>query len=105
MSDELMFFIQANCLIVWAVAQTLFIGLWLFRPWFRTYIGRAMFFKSLSMMFLVDDAVVGLMFDWPWEEEQHTLVLVLGMTGSIWQLFAWVRQRTEEFFREVEAHV
>lgn len=41
-----------------AIGQTVFIGLWARLPWWREVIGVAMFVKSLSLMLLLDTAVL-----------------------------------------------
>lgn len=41
-----------------AVGQTMFISLWITLPWWREVIGVAMFAKSLTLMLLLDTAVL-----------------------------------------------
>ena len=75
-----------------AVAQTLFICLYAFRPWWRAFVGRALFTKSLALAVLFDVAILNRYLDYPHEDvvfEWSFFVVVVGITL---QLAALVRE-------------
>lgn len=75
-----------------AVGQTLFVSFYLTLPWWRTFLGRALFVKATSLVLLLDIAVVGRTIDWT--HEDLTFVILYGLMGlGIWtQLVAFVKQ-------------
>lgn len=75
-----------------AVGQTLFISFYLTLPWWRTFLGRALFVKSMSFALLVDVAVLGRIYEWPYEDA--TFVVLYGLVGiGAWgQFIAFVKQ-------------
>lgn len=100
MNIEVLEEIQLNCVFVWGVAQTMFVGLWTASPWWRTYVGRAMFIKSLSIALLLDAEITAYLWPYAYSDEVKTVVIVLGMAASIWQLFAFVKQKSNEKTRK-----
>jgi len=82
-----------------AVGQTLFALLYVTFPWWKNFLGRALFFKAVVFMVLVDVAVAGRIWDWPHEDAIFVgLYWVLGL--GIWvQVAAFARvkwQRRED---------
>lgn len=77
-----------------AVGQTLFVLLYATFPWYRTFLGRALFIKALTFVLLIDVAVAGRVWDWKYEEAW--IVVLYGLTAfGIWaQLIAFIRQKT-----------
>ena len=77
-----------------AVGQTLFVLLYMTYPWYRTFLGRALFIKALTFVLLLDVAVAGSI--WNWNHEEKWIVLLYGLTAfGIWaQLIAFLRQKT-----------
>ena len=75
------------------VGQSLFVMLYLTFPWYRTFLGRALFIKAFLFALMIDVAVAGLV--WDWEHEEATLVTMYGATAfGIWAQFtAFVVQR------------
>lgn len=91
MSDTVMF-----GLTVWAaVCQTLFVALYLSRPWWRLFVGRALFTKSLALAVLFDIAIarhyfpaagwLDALFEWTF------LAVVVGITLQLAALVVEVR--------------
>lgn len=81
-------------IIVSAVAQTMFIFLYGTSPWWRHYIGQAMFIKSVSMTLLLDAEVIALLYpEYPHRAEVTAVVHVLIAAAVIWQLFAFLKQK------------
>lgn len=72
-------------LIFAAVGQTLFTLLYMTYPWYRTFLGRALFIKALTLMLLLDVVV---MIHFGWYRHNATLVVMLGLTAvGIWGQF------------------
>lgn len=78
-----------------ALGQSLFVVLYSTFPWWRNFLGKALFFKASAFALLVDVAVAGRIWDWPHEDE--TFVILYGLLGlGIWvQLIAFLRVRLE----------
>jgi hypothetical protein len=80
-------------IIAAAVGQTMFVLLYLTFPWWRNFLGRALFGKALAFALLVDLAVVGRMIDWP-KEDVYFVVLYWVLAAGIWaQFIAFLRVR------------
>jgi hypothetical protein len=79
-------------IVVAALGQTLFVVLYATFPWYRSFLGRALFFKAFTLGLLVDMAVVSMIFDWP--GEAGTVLIYSLVALGIWvQLAAFVRQK------------
>lgn len=76
-----------------AVGQTLFALLYMTFPWYRTFLGRALFIKAVTFAVMIDVAVAGMI--WDWEHEYEMLVVLYALTTfGIWaQLTAFTIQR------------
>lgn len=74
-----------------AVGQTLFVALYATFPWWRSLLGRSLFFKALSFGVLLDVAVAGRI--WDWSGEDATFVTLYGLVSlGVWiQLIAFIR--------------
>jgi hypothetical protein len=76
-----------------AIGQTLFTVLYFTFPWYANFLGRALFFKAVAFMTLVDVAVAGRIWDWPYEDNIFVLLYwVLGL-GIWYQFIAFLRVR------------
>lgn len=90
-----------------AVGQTLFLLLYATFPWYRTFLGRALFLNAFTLAILIDTATINHLWGWDWGYRDLRTVLVYGLTVSgIWaQLIAFVRQKTihhhenQEYYR------
>lgn len=91
-------------IVVAAVGQTAFVVLYVTFPWWRTFLGKALFFKASAFALLVDVAVVGRIWDWPHEEA--TFVALYGLLGvGIWaQFVAFLRVRLTDTQDEVSGN-
>lgn len=76
-----------------AVGQTLFVILYTTFPWYRTFLGRALFIKATTFMLLLNTAALGRIWDWP--HEDAIIVALYGLTAfGIWaQFVAFTVQR------------
>lgn len=76
-----------------ALGQTLFVLLYLSFPWWRSFLGRALFFKAVAFGILLDVAVIGQSFDWP--HEDATFVTLYGLLAfGVWvQFVAFIRTK------------
>lgn len=74
-----------------AVGQTFFVLLYVTFPWWRSFLGRALFIKAITFAILLDVAVVGRI--WDWGSEQATIVTLYGVVAfGIWsQTSAFIR--------------
>lgn len=76
-----------------AVGQTAFVLLYATFPWWKKFMGRALFFKALALGVLADVAVIGRVWDWPYEEQTFIVLYWMLAIGVWFQFFAfaWVR--------------
>lgn len=66
-----------------AVGQTLFVLLYMTFPWYRTFLGRALFIKAVTFATMIDVAVAGMI--WDWDHERAMLITMYGLTAfGIW---------------------
>lgn len=84
-------FWRTTAIISAAIGQTLFILLYVTFPWWRTFLGRALFYKALSFGVLLDVAVMGRMFDWKYEDATFVCLYFLLSTGIWVQFGAFIR--------------
>lgn len=76
-----------------ATGQTLFTLLYFTFPWWKEFLGRALFFKAVAFCTLVDVAVAGRIWDWPYEDAIFVgLYWFLGL-GIWFQFIAFLRVR------------
>lgn len=76
-----------------ATGQTLFVLLYLTFPWWRNFLGRALFGKALVLAIVLDLVIVGRLFDWP-HERLHFVILTWVLVIGIWaQTIAFFRVR------------
>lgn len=82
-------------LVAMAVGQTAFMLLYLFWPWWTTFLGRALFFKAAAFAILLDVALTGRLLGWQYKDEVFvTLYWILAI--AIWaQFFAFLRVKVE----------
>lgn len=75
------------------LGQTLFVLLYLTFPWWRNFLGRALFGKAVAFALLVDVAVAGRIWDWPGENTYFVVLYWVLTIGIWWQLIAFLRVR------------
>jgi hypothetical protein len=80
-------FWRTSGLLVTALGQTAFVALYATFPWWRRFLGRALFFKAVALAALADVAITGRIYDWRYEEQ--TFILLYWMLGiGVWAQFA-----------------
>lgn len=84
---------RSMALLTVAVGQTLFVSMYAWWPWWKNFLGRALFFKSVSLMALADIGLAGRAFDWPHEDLTFTCIYWALAGGVWWQFFAFYRVR------------
>jgi hypothetical protein len=72
-------------LICSAIGQTLFVALYVSAPWWRDFVGRALFVKSIVLAVVFDIAVAAIWWVMPMVVWQ---VLYWLIAAAIWQQFA-----------------
>lgn len=76
-----------------AIGQTCFTVLYVLFPWWKSFLGRALFFKASSFMILLDVAVLGRALDWSAEDLTFVGLYALVAAGVWAQFFAFLRIR------------
>lgn len=78
-----------------ATGQTLFLVLYVFFPWWKSFLGKALFYKAIVFAALLNIATVGFVFDWTFEDA--TIVVLYGLVATgIWaQNIAFLKVRAE----------
>lgn len=76
--------------IVAAVAQTLFIGVYATRPWWRVRVGRALMLKSASLCLLLLASVVDTFFVYAHQREVSAVIIFVVAAAIVYQLVALV---------------
>lgn len=84
-------FWRTTAIISAAVGQTLFVLLYATFPWWRTFLGRSLFFFAAALGLLLDVAVVGRMLDWKYEDNTFVCLYFLLSTGIWVQFGAFLR--------------
>ena len=74
------------CLWAAAVGQTLFVLVYGSRPWWRHFVGSALFTKSLSLALTLDVVLLNHYVDYPYERAVW-LVLLFVMAVAVWSQF------------------
>lgn len=74
-----------------AIGQTSFVAMYLNFPWWRSYLGRALFVHAFTFALLVNVGLAGLVWNWPGED--GTFVALYGLVAlGIWgQVIAFIR--------------
>lgn len=86
---------RTTAIAVAAVGQTLFVLVYLTFPWWRSFLGRALFFKALAFALLLDFGMLARMTtEWVHEDQIFITLYALFAVGVWGQLFAFLRTRT-----------
>lgn len=78
-----------------ALGQTMFVLLYFTFPWQKSFLGRALFFKALSLAALTDAWIVYRVFDIPRADLMFVLLYALLALGVWVQYFAFLKVRAE----------
>lgn len=77
-----------------ALGQTLFVVLYLTFPWYRSFLGRALFFKAAVFCLLLDMIVAARLMHWT-NADKVFVVLYGVLAAGVWaQFFAFLRIKT-----------
>jgi putative copper export protein len=80
-------------IMVAAVAQTGFVVVYMLRPWWRHYVGRALLVKSASLLIVLWLTIVNTFVRYPGQRQVSSLALWLVAGAIIYQLVALLRTR------------
>lgn len=86
------------------VGQTVFIAMYATVPWWRNYIGQALFLKSLSFWLLTLAASFGVAFNYKYEDEVLIALYWVVAATAWYQAASITRQRREAFRQEMGKH-
>lgn len=84
--------VQIFLVAIAAVCQTCFVGLYSLRPWWRHYVGKALFYKSLSLALLLDTQIMSVWVQFRYQELLDTVVIAVVTGAVVIQLGALARQ-------------
>lgn len=76
-----------------AVGQTMFVLIYATFPWYKTFLGRALFYKGLMLATLTDLFLVARFFQFSHMDKVFIAVYILLGVGVWWQFFAFLRVR------------
>ena len=81
--------------VIWAagVAQTVFVVLYGTVPWYRNFIGRALFYKSLTLAVFIDHALFDFYVDYAHEDAVETFIHLAVAAAIVYQCYALIRQQ------------
>lgn len=86
-------FWRSGGLLASALGQTVFALLYLTFPWWKTFLGKALFFKAASFAVVMNVLLLGRTIDWP-HEDATFVALYWVLAFGIWvQAFAFLRTR------------
>lgn len=91
-------------LITCAVTQTAFVVFYLTFPWFRSFLGRALFSKALALMVIVDFAALSRYFEFGDNDKMFTVLYWCLTLGVIAQFRAFIRVKREGREHEVSGN-
>lgn len=74
-----------------ALGQTAFALLYALFPFYRTFLGRALFYKALTFAALVDVYIAHRIWGIPYADQVFVVLYALLAIGVWWQFFAFLR--------------
>jgi hypothetical protein len=86
-------FWRTTTITVAALGQTLFVALYLTFPWYRSFLGRALFFKAVAFGVLLDIASVARLSGWLNNDALFVTLYGLLAVGIWVQLGAFIRTK------------
>jgi hypothetical protein len=75
-------------ILVAAVFQSVFVVVYLSRPWWRHFVGRALALKSTSLLVVLWLTIVNTFFRYPGQKQLSTVALWLVACAIVYQLIA-----------------
>lgn len=79
-----------------ALGQTAFALLYMTFPWWRTFLGRALFYKALMLSILLDVIWLGRTFDFGWNDKVFVPLYGLLALGVWAQFLAFLKVKKQE---------
>lgn len=76
-----------------ALGQTLFVLVYSTFPWWKTFLGRALFYKAVMLAVIVDLFIVARVFDFVALDVVFVILYIFLGFGVWWQFFAFLRVR------------
>lgn len=77
-------------LILASLGQTAFVLLYFFYPWWKTFLGRALFGKSIALVVIMDFAALSRIFKFGHDDIAFTILYALLAIGVWFQFVAFV---------------
>jgi len=74
-----------------ALGQTLFVILYSTFPWYKTFLGRALYYKALTLALITDVFIASRIWDFGALDVVFVALYFLLGIGVWWQLFAFLR--------------
>ena len=98
-SEQIRYFLFILC----AAVQTLFVGLYITFPWYKTFLGRALFGKAVALAALMDVFLAARWFGWgnDWLFTSLYVTLLFGITA---QTLAFLRVKIDGRADEVSGN-
>lgn len=84
-------------IVLAAIVQTAYIAVYGTRPWWRHYVGRALFFKSASLLVVFWLTIVNTFFAYPGQEQVTTVALWVVAATIAYQFAALLRTRRHAY--------
>lgn len=84
-------FWRTAAIVGMAVGQTLFVVLYCTFPWWKTFLGRALFAKALSLMLLVNAVALARVFNFTGANTYFVLLYVILGVGIWVEFFTFLR--------------
>lgn len=84
-------YVVGSVVAVAAVGQTLFVIIYLFRPWWRSLVGRAVFFDKLTMALFIDAICLRVLFPGIVSREVAITFYAIAAVAIWFQLFTLIR--------------
>lgn len=78
-------------LLAAGIGQTAFVLLYALFPWWRTFLGRALFYKAITLMMLTDAFILARFGIIPVSDKMFIFIYSLLAVGVWWQFFAFLR--------------
>ena len=82
-------------LSVAALFQTLFVLFYATMPWWKTYLGRALFYKALMLGVIVDFVLASRIWDFGGEDAVFVILYGALASGITWQFLAFIRVKRD----------
>jgi len=97
-------FWRTTGLLTAATGQTAFVILYATFPWWKKFLGRALFFKAVALGTLADVAILGRIFDWKYEDQTFVILYWLLALGVWAQFLAFLRVRLQHRQQQVSGN-